>query len=371
MSRFPWTLAFILWLGLFTAQEALAFAGTIQQVLGSARIARRSGQQAPAIRGDQLYEGDTVMTAPQSNVQLRMVDDAQIWLRPSTEFKINAYKSSQHGADRNEAKLQLAAGSMRTITGAISPAKGGDYKLSTPNATIGIRGTEFDAVYANAQLAVEMGILQGTYNRVFRGATLLAGPSGSVALKQGEAGFLGIQPLDRPKPLPSIPSFLDLPPETTSLNNAPAAATKGALRLSLWLGELNAPGGAAANNVPERKLQLQDGVAATWDLGKAMNNRSADKAAARVQTMGPMQVVARLSGKSVRLEFFSPSVSSSSISQGSATAASSLELPLAQWTEVTGRGPWNGQDNTSVSAGGRNAARDSARVYLKAESESR
>jgi hypothetical protein len=142
------------------------------------------------------------------------------------------------------------------------------------------------------------------------------------------------------------------------------------MRLSLWLGDLNAPGGAAANNLPERKLQLQDGVAVTWDLGKAMNNRSADKASASVQTMGPMQVVARLSGKSVRLEFYTPSTSASSISQGSATAASTLELPLAQWTDVTGKGPWNQQD-TMVSAGGRNAARDSARVYLKAESESR
>ena len=215
-KRLAWTLALLLLTGLGCAQDVWAFAGTIQQVLGSARIARKSGQQAPAIRGDQLYEGDTVMTAAQSNVQIRMVDDAQVWLRPITEFKISSYRSKQHGADRDEAKMQLVVGSLRTVTGAISPAKGGDYKLSTPNATIGIRGTEFDAVHATPQYAAEVGMEPGTYNRVYRGSTLLAGPSGSVPLKEGEAGFLGTKPGDRPKPLSTIPAFLDLPPDSTS-----------------------------------------------------------------------------------------------------------------------------------------------------------
>ena len=372
-SRSFWAVALTLLIGMVLSQDVLAFAGTIQQVLGSARIARRSGQQAPAIRGDQLYEGDTVMTAPQSNVQIRMVDDAQVWLRPSTEFKITTYRSSQHGADRNEAKMQLVVGSLRTVTGAISPSKGGDYKLSTPNATIGIRGTEFDAVHATSQYANDVGMEPGTYNRVYRGSTLLAGPAGSVALKEGEAGFAGTKPTDRPKALTTIPAFLDLPPDSTSTGGTnSASAARGALRLMLWVGELTGAGPSTSSLSSDRKLQLQDGTAATWDLSRAMGSRPNDKAAAKLQSLGPVPVRARLSGKTVKLEFFSSSTSLSSISQGSASAASTLELPLSQWTEVSGRGPWSTQDSSVVAAGGRGGANaDSPRVYLKVEGDSR
>lgn len=372
-KRLAWTLSLLLLTGLGWAQDALAFAGSIQQVLGSARIARRSGQQAPAIRGDQLYEGDTVMTSAQSNVQIRMVDDAQVWLRPNTEFKITLYRSKQHGADRDEAKMQLVVGSLRTVTGAISPSKGGDYKLSTPNATIGIRGTEFDAVHATPQYSVEVGMEPGTYNRVYRGSTLLAGSSGSVTLKEGEAGFLGTKPGDRPKTLSSIPAFLDLPPDSTSTGGTgTAASNKGALRVLLWVGELNGSGPATSAISAERKLQLQDGTAATWDLTRAMNSRTADKAGAKVQNPGQIPVRARLSGKTVKVEFFSSSTSLSSISQGNVSASSLLELPMSQWTEVTGRGPWSSQDSAVVAAGGRSgASSESARVYLKVESDAR
>ena len=353
--------------------DAMAFVGTVQQVLGSARIAKKSGQQAPAIRGDYLYEGDTVMTNPQSNVQIRMVDDAVVWLRPSTEFKITAYRSDQHGAARNEAKLQLVVGSMRTITGAIAPGKGGDYKLSTPNATIGIRGTEFDAVFATTQYASELNIQPGTYNRVYRGSTSLQGPSGTVSLNAGEAAFAGLKPTDRPAVLPSVPAFLDLPPDSTSMGgsaSSSANASSGSLRLSLWLGE-GSPGQADAANSPDRKLTLQDGVAVTWDLGRAMASRPGDKASARSRPFPSVRVVARVNGRQARLEFSPASSEISSTSATSGVSSSSLELPLSQWTEVTGRGPWGQQDDSSVIAAGRAAQQGAPKVFLKIESGSR
>lgn len=88
-------LAFFLFL--ISSQSAWAIAGKIQSVIGTARLSKHTGQEYPAIKGDDLYEGDTVATGSNSNVQIRMVDEALIWLRPNTEFKITKYRSTQHG----------------------------------------------------------------------------------------------------------------------------------------------------------------------------------------------------------------------------------------------------------------------------------
>ncbi|MFZ4471840.1 MAG: hypothetical protein ACOYOX_03700, partial [Limnohabitans sp.] len=79
---------------LISSQSAWAIAGKIQNVIGTARISKHTGQESPAIKGDNLYEGDTVATGSNSNVQIRMVDQALIWLRPNTEFKITTYRST-------------------------------------------------------------------------------------------------------------------------------------------------------------------------------------------------------------------------------------------------------------------------------------
>jgi hypothetical protein len=47
---------------LLAAQPALAIVGSIQNVLGVARVSKHTGQQSPAIKGQNLYEGDTVST---------------------------------------------------------------------------------------------------------------------------------------------------------------------------------------------------------------------------------------------------------------------------------------------------------------------
>jgi len=58
------------------------------------KIQKRTGQVAPAIKGDILYEGDTVWAENASNVQIRMVDGAMVWVRANSELKIEGYKST-------------------------------------------------------------------------------------------------------------------------------------------------------------------------------------------------------------------------------------------------------------------------------------
>lgn len=372
----PLLFGLVLFLGLLPA-EVLALSGTIHNVLGQARIVKRTGQQAPAIKGDNLYEGDTVITAPVSNVQIRMVDEATIWLRPSTEFRIDTYRSTQRGDASNEARLHLLAGSMRTITGAISPTRSGSYALSTPVATMGIRGTEFDAVHATAQYAAQLNIQQGTYNRVYEGTTTLSGASASLTLNAGQAGFIGVQPGASPSGLAPIPPFLNLPPDTTALTGTPAGPTSTptpappvsagprAIQLTMWLGELGSNDPSTSNDSPDKRVRLEEGVPALWDLSRAMSGPYGNPPGPGVQQYASMRVLVRFQGNNVRLEF-TPTSNVNVIGSSStvSTSASSLDLPSARWTEVTGRGPWRAPNRT-VTGTRRVAEPKPIRVYLK------
>ena len=273
------------------AQSAWAIAGKIENIIGTARIAKHTGQVYAAIKGDNLYEGDSVATAANSNVQIRMVDEAIIWVRPNTEFKITRYRSTEHGETKNEAVLRLLTGSMRTVTGMIGRANTGDYKLSTPNATIGIRGTEFDAVYVTPRIAADLQTPPGTYNRVYMGSTSLQGPSGQINLNKDEAGFMGELASAPPRVLPNVPDFLNTSGNSTAnlraaAPSAPAnelrrepvvAAAPKQLLISVRYGEADSSAvvstRAGGSNNTEQRVQATEGERATVTLRQSTGSR--------------------------------------------------------------------------------------------------
>lgn len=258
-----------------------AAAGTIQVLIGTARITQHTGQQRPALRGDDLYEGDTVSTAANSNVQIRMIDDAIIWVRPGSQLKIERYRSDRHGAAKNEASLNLLSGTMRQVTGAIGKASPGDYKLSTPNATIGIRGTEFDATFATALIAAQLNTPPGTYNRVYVGSTVLEGPSGRVELNKDEAGFMGMLPGDQPQVLPRIPAFMISKPAAAERVDATPTKPRS-LQISVRFGEgdedkMSSTSSRDTNT--EQRLRAVEGERATLVLAQGPAPRQPPEAA--------------------------------------------------------------------------------------------
>ena len=93
---------------LFQVSSAWSLAGTIQNIIGTGKIHKQTGQIYPAIRNNQLYEGDTVIVDSASNLQIRMIDGAVVWLRSNTEFKIDTYKSKKNGFQITEVPIQFA-----------------------------------------------------------------------------------------------------------------------------------------------------------------------------------------------------------------------------------------------------------------------
>ena len=102
-------------------------------------------------RRSKIFVGDTLVTGKKGRGQVRFVDGAIISLRPETKLRIDNY---QYGKKANEnSVLTLIKGGFRTITGAIGKES---YKVISSMATIGIRGTHYEAIIVDQQMYVAL-----------------------------------------------------------------------------------------------------------------------------------------------------------------------------------------------------------------------
>ncbi|MBL8378827.1 MAG: FecR domain-containing protein [Burkholderiales bacterium] len=160
-----------------TGADAQTGAGSVEFVSGEATLRSAAGVSRPATRGSAINSGDSIETA-QGRVQLRMVDGAYISLQPQTLLRVEDYQMAGSTAAEERGFLGLLRGGLRTVTGSIGRINRGGYRLTTPTATVGIRGTAF-SVSADA----------GTRLAVSEGIAALCNNGGCVDVGAGQSGF--------------------------------------------------------------------------------------------------------------------------------------------------------------------------------------
>jgi len=192
------------------AGQAHAAAGRVEFAVGPATVVGTDGRTRPAARGTELDTGDTIRTND-GRVQMRMTDGAYISLQPNTEFGIKDYRFEGKTDGSENAFYSLLKGAMRTVTGAIGRINRNKYLVSTPTATVGIRGTG-----GLIQVLQDGGTLvQGT-----SGIWFLANPVGTIDVPAGVAGLAPADlkeppqettqiPAAGPSPLPPPPPFVE------------------------------------------------------------------------------------------------------------------------------------------------------------------
>ena len=189
--------------GLLLALISTAFAGQVQAAagrvefaIGPATVVGTDGRTRPAARGTELDTGDTVQTN-NGRVQVRMTDGGFISLQPNTEFGIKDYKFSGKADGSENALYSLFKGAMRTVTGLIGRTNRNRYQVSTPTATVGIRGTGGLIQVQNDGST----LVQGT-----SGIWFLANPAGTIDIPAGVAGIAPVDPKLPPKETLQIPT---------------------------------------------------------------------------------------------------------------------------------------------------------------------
>ncbi|MGZ6370075.1 MAG: FecR family protein, partial [Bdellovibrionota bacterium] len=125
------------------ADEARQTAGEVVSVSGTVLI-RPDGEGnkilKPAKPGDALHAGDVINTASSAKVKILLHDKTILDIGPSALFKMDKYKENA-GADR-QVDANMVYGSVRA---AVAQKLGGNghFRLKTPTAIMGVRGTEF------------------------------------------------------------------------------------------------------------------------------------------------------------------------------------------------------------------------------------
>ncbi|TXH88510.1 MAG: hypothetical protein E6Q78_10670 [Rhodoferax sp.] len=106
----------------------------------------QSAGQAPRTlgKGLPLKEGDRLTTSDGSSAIIRMQDGTRMTVRPNSDLVVQQFQFKE-GAPDNSMVMQLLRGGFRAITGLISKGAPNAAKVQTATATIGIRGTDFDA----------------------------------------------------------------------------------------------------------------------------------------------------------------------------------------------------------------------------------
>ena len=93
-------------------------------------------------RRSPVFDVDVVKTDAKSKAQLRMVDGGMISLKENSELVIAKYDYNAK-EQKGSVALELIKGGLRSVTGAIKAEKG-NYQLTTPVGSIGIRGTHYE-----------------------------------------------------------------------------------------------------------------------------------------------------------------------------------------------------------------------------------
>lgn len=167
-----------------------AVAGHVQFVYGTVQLINGAGRTSAVRKGDAVSEGDTLATAEGASAQVRMEDGGFIAVRPGTRIRIDSFKFK--APDKKEQSFfSLFKGGFRAVTGLIGKINKADYRISTPFATLGIRGTDHEIVVVVPGSPMAALAPVGSYDKVNLGETTLTTGKGTLAILPNQMGFAG------------------------------------------------------------------------------------------------------------------------------------------------------------------------------------
>lgn len=214
------------------AQET---AGRIIKSSGEVNAVSAAGASRPLARGSEFFSGETIVTGPRASVQLRFSDASVVTLEAGSRFQINDYAFDGAGGSADTLVMTLLEGTLRTISGDIGDTPGDTYRLDTPMASMGIRGTEYGVrVMANGR----------TFVIVFDGGITLTPAGGGTPVDLGLGGTSDAAEVSDGQ---TIIELAELPAELQAVINA--------LVVQIDAAELDAL--PSPENAVEAQLQVQ------------------------------------------------------------------------------------------------------------------
>lgn len=161
---------------------------TTLSVAGDVQITPKGGSGARLAEGQRVDSGAALKTGPNSGVTIRFDDGQMLALTSNSNLVIDEYRFNPHKPEEGGILTSLVRGGMRMVTGLIGKTKPERVQVTTPVATIGIRGTDFQ-LFVEDRLFISVG----------DGAIGVANASGETVF-DGAKQPLGIVPDAQTKP---------------------------------------------------------------------------------------------------------------------------------------------------------------------------
>jgi hypothetical protein len=134
--------------------------------------------------------GETVVVGSNAFAQIRFSDGGLVSLRSGSEFRIDDYQFKGEEDGSEKAVFSLIKGGLRTISGRIGKTNKQNYRMNTPVATIGIRGTHYGVRQCLGDCGA--GIPDGWYIGVLEGSIVFTVGGKEYVCNAGEYYYIPI-----------------------------------------------------------------------------------------------------------------------------------------------------------------------------------
>jgi hypothetical protein len=197
----------VFFLGFLLTQAvcAVEMFGMVDIVSGVATVTDKTGANQPMYAGMEIYSRQSIQTGADGEVHIVTEDGGFIALRPNTSFRVDRYQARGEATD--EVVFTLLKGALRSITGWIAKKNPLTYRLNTPTATIGVRGTDHETTVIATGTDTDQ---PGTFDTVYEGTTVMQTEYGELEILPGEYAFAALEGGVAPRMLDHPPGFLKL-----------------------------------------------------------------------------------------------------------------------------------------------------------------
>jgi predicted CXXCH cytochrome family protein len=178
------------------SMQAWAVDGYVADVAGKVSVAIGKSAAHPAAKHDVISSDTEVNTGDKSYAVLKFEDGQIVAMQGNTAFHVTEYRYDPKRVENSNIIFSTIKGGMRFITGLIGQHNSKAFRLSTPNVTIGIRGTDFVVATADNSL----------YCQVKSGSLSMTNAAGTVSFKAGQTILVeSVRTLPRPVPATALP----------------------------------------------------------------------------------------------------------------------------------------------------------------------
>ena len=158
--------------------------GDVVRSRGTAQ-ARQPHRVRHLMDGSDILHGDTLRTYAETRLQVEFEDGGRLYLGDDSEMVVDEMVYDPNG--KSKGSILVLKGAFRMITGKINKTAYGTMVVSTPVATIGVRGTDFWGYQEAGKLTMALLDDSELVISTPQGTVTLNEPMTAVVIEDGQA----------------------------------------------------------------------------------------------------------------------------------------------------------------------------------------